>query len=488
MDNNQEKNPYKDELSEILGRNREKYERNTNSEFVQDDVKPYYPENQAAPKTDEGNDAAHDRQDLDNSLSGSNDISPEENLHDVDFDGSDFDDEPKPVKKSRRVIEAEKKLRRHRQARNTALRVIAGIIVTGFVLFFGVKLGSKIYGALMDYAGISNSEFEVQIELPENPTLDQVAEALMNNGIISNPDFFKKYVELKKEKNNFTGFVGGQFILSSSMNYGTIVSTLLASKTQVFTVEVTIVEGMTAYQIGQLLEENFVCKASDFQKFYRNKIDVYDFEKRILVNTHKFNQMEGYLFPDKYEFYVCNELKENPKTDKDTTKEAEVAAKKIYSNFNSKITKSMYKKMNEMGLTLDEFVALSSMVQAEVSNVDDMKLVASVFLNRLNSNGEIPKLQSNVTVNYVQDYIEPYYKDYGLTTSLAVISNSYDTYECDGIPAGAIGNPGLDAMNSVLDAAQSEYYYFCSNIETGETYFAKTLAEHEENLVKAGLA
>ena len=217
-------------------------------------------------------------------------------------------------------------------------------------------------------------------------------------------------------------------------------------------------------------------------------MDFYDFEKRVLVNSHKFNQMEGYLFPDKYEFYVCNELKEDPKTDKDTTKEAEVAAKKIYSNFNSKITKSMYKKMHEMGLTLDEFVALSSMVQAEVNNVEDMKLVASVFLNRLRSNGEIPKLQSDPTVFYVQDYIEPYYKDYGLTTSLAVISNSYDTYECDGVPAGAICNPGLDAMNSVLDAAETDYYYFCANTETGETFYARTLEEHNENLVKAGLA
>ena len=120
--------------------------------------------------------------------------------------------------------------------------------------------------------------------------------------------------------------------------------------------------------------------------------------------------------------------------------------------------------------------------------MEDMKLVASVFLNRLRSNGEIPKLQSDPTVFYVQDYIEPYYKDYGLTTSLAVISNSYDTYECDGVPAGAICNPGLDAMNSVLDAAETDYYYFCANTETGETFYARTLEEHNENLVKAGLA
>lgn len=539
MDNNQDKQSYKDELSAILDRNRDKYERNAKSETlnenrnagsetvkesrnvrsetdkqnqsskfelfkknrnsrseklkenrndkpetVKDDVKTYNPENHTDRKTGELNRA--ELADGDNSAV-QNVLSEEQNLHDVDFADMDFEDKPKRTKKSKRAIEAEKKLRRHRQARITAIRVILGIVLAGFVLFFGVKLGSGIYSAVTDYAGISSNEFEVQIELPNNPSLDQVAEVLSENGIISTPDFFKWYVEKKKEDKEIADFVGGQFTLSSSMNYGTIVSTLLASRTQTITVEVTIVEGMTAYDIGQLLEENYVCKASDFQKFYRDKMDVYDFEKRILVNTHKFNQMEGYLFPDKYEFYVCNELKDDPKTDKDTTKEAEVAAKKIYSNFNSKISKSMYKKMNELGLTLDEFVALSSMVQAEVSNPDDMKLVASVFLNRLNSNGEIPKLQSDVTVFYVQDYIEPYYKDYGLTTSLAVISNSYDTYECDGVPAGAICNPGLDAMRAVLDAAQTDYYYFCANMETGETFFAKTIEEHEANLVLAGL-
>ncbi len=484
MDNNQDKNSYKDELSAILDRNREKYEQSAKPEAVKDDVKSYYPENQTAPKTDELNGAEPERED---NLSSQDVLSEEQDLHDVDLADSDFEDKPKPVKRSRRAIEAEKKLKKHRQARNTAIRVVLGIAAAGFVMFFGVKLGTGIYSAVTDYAGISSNEFEVQVELPNNPTVDQVAEVLSENGIISTPDFFKWYVEKKREDKEITDFVGGQFTLSSSMNYGTIVSTLLASRTQTITVEVTIVEGMTAYDIGQLLEENAVCKASDFQKFYRDKMDVYDFEKRILVNTHKFNQMEGYLFPDKYEFYVCNELKDDPKTDKDTTKEAEVAAKKIYSNFNSKISKSMYKKMNELGLTLDEFVALSSMVQAEVSNPDDMKLVASVFLNRLNSNGEIPKLQSDVTVFYVQDYIEPYYKEYGLTTSLAVISNSYDTYECDGVPAGAICNPGLDAMNSVLDAAQTEYYYFCANMETGETFYAKTIEEHEANLVLAGL-
>lgn len=518
MADNKEKKGFTDDLSEMLGRNREKRANLVGEEYRYGDR----PENVTFnSQKDRGMEGFADKENyFENSTFGERDIpepetpeyaetnsaNPEysdekndaepvlasdfsdtaqfrevdEEIHDIDFE----DEQAKSKKNSRRIREAERQLRRQSRAKRTVIQIILGLIVSGFVIFFGIRLGNFVYNAVIDYTGISNNEFQVVVNLPENPSLDQVADVLKENGVISNEDFFKKYVE---SKDDLEDFVGGEFVLSSSMNYSTIVSTLLASQNELITVEVTIIEGMTAYEVGQLLEENHVCRAEDFMKFYRNKMDVYDFELRLSEEPHKFNQMEGYLFPDKYEFYVNNKLKNHPDKEIDTTKDAEVAAKKIYSNFNSKITKTMYKRMHEMGFTLDELITLASMVQSEVSDVEDMKTVASVFLNRLKAGGDFSKLQSDVTVFYVQDYIEPYYDDYGLSTSLAVISNSYDTYECDGIPAGPICNPGMDAIGAVLDAYTTDYYYFCANEETGETYYGKTLEEHEANLVKAGL-
>lgn len=518
MADNKERNGYTDDLSEMLGRNREKRANLAGGEYRYGDR----PDNVTANSENNAVRASHagNENDYVNSTFGERDIpDPEpseftettsldsenadeknagepafvpdlsdtaqfqevnEDIHDIDFD----DEQVKRKKASRRIREAERQLRRQSRAKRTVIQIILGLIVSGFVIFFGVRLGNFIYDAVIDYTGISNNEFQVVVEIPENPSLDQVADVLKENGVISNEDFFKRYVE---SKDDLEDFVGGEFVLSSSMNYSTIVNTLLASQNELVTVEVTIIEGMTAYNVGQLLEENHVCRAEDFLKFYRDKMDVYDFELRVSEESHKFNQMEGYLFPDKYEFYVNNKLKNHPDEEIDTTKDAEVAAKKIYSNFNSKITKTMYKRMHEMGLTLDELITLASMVQSEVSNVEDMKTVASVFLNRLKTGGDFSKLQSDVTVFYVQNYIEPYYDDYRLSTSLATISNSYDTYECDGIPAGPICNPGMDAIGAVLDAYTTDYYYFCANEETGETYYGKTLEEHEANLVKAGL-
>lgn len=508
MDNNEERRE-KDELSEILRMNKERRlkdegrETEPSGDALSGDKTEVFRrelfgnpkaeeqgehENEFQPSSsseeDSGNNPASSQKDGSRKhVRKSKDNFDENELRDIEFD----EETEKPItdRALKRAREAQKLLKKQRQTRKTVFQIICGVIVSAAVIFFGVRLGMGLYDAISDYGGLDDNEFQVSVEIPENPTLEQVTQALKESGIVKDPEFFKLYLKLK---NIDESFVGGEFILSSAMNYSSIVETLLASKLGKTTVDITIIEGMTAVEIGRLLEDNLVCRAEDFEKFYREKMDVYDFERRVIPSALKFNQLEGYLFPDQYEFYECNKLKENPEADVDTSEEAEIAAKKIYSNFNSKITKTMYKQMNEMGLTLDELITLASMVQSEVSDPDDMRKVASVFLNRLESGGDFSKLQSDVTVFYVQDCIEPYYKDYGLTTSLAAISNAYDTYECDGIPAGPICNPGMDAIGAVLDAEETNYYYFCANEETGETFYATTIEEHEANLVLAGLA
>ena len=111
-----------------------------------------------------------------------------------------------------------------------------------------------------------------------------------------------------------------------------------------------------------------------------------------------------------------------------------------------------------------------------------MKKVASVFYNRLNNPDEYPLLQSDPTTNYVEDIIMP-----NIEVRSKKIFEAYDTYQGAGLPPGPICNPGLDAINAVLYPAETDYYYFCSNLETGEFYYAETLEQHEQNLVEAGL-
>jgi UPF0755 protein len=138
--------------------------------------------------------------------------------------------------------------------------------------------------------------------------------------------------------------------------------------------------------------------------------------------------------------------------------------------------------MYEQGFTLDELITLASMVQAEADNPQDMRMVASVFLNRLGS-ADFPLLQSDPTTYYVRDFILPRLPQNQIINYQGLM-NAYDTYITPGLPPGPINNPGIDAIIAVLEAPSTRYYYFCANIYTREVFYATNLADHEANLAR----
>ena len=204
--------------------------------------------------------------------------------------------------------------------------------------------------------------------------------------------------------------------------------------------------------------------------FQFNKSQDFEFEKLIEDTDQMFYKREGYFFPDTYEFYLDDD--------------AYNVSRIVKEHFAEKFTASMQSKMRQSGMTLNELITLASMVQREAGTVKDMPIVASVFLNRLDDPATFPSLESDATGNYIKNVIK---KEADTNVSIKFFTEGYDTYNCKGLPAGAICNPGLDAINAVLNPEKTEYYYFCNNLDTGKAYYAKTLEEHEKHLVKAGL-
>jgi len=365
-----------------------------------------------------------------------------------------------------------------KQSRRTFSHIFGSVLLVIFIVSVSVYFSYYIIHAALDFTGISTNEFNVEIDIPENATTEEIADILFKNDLIRMPGFFAAY----SGAFGFDGkYLNGLFSLSSSMSYGTIINTLQSNDYRRQTVTVRIREGMTAEEIALLLEENYVCRASDFEYYYKNKQNIFNFEKRVLTNSLKFYQLEGYLFPDTYEFFIVDKLRDGKETD--TSENAKAAVNKIYNNYNSVITKEMYKKMNEMGFTLDEFMTIASMVQAEAASYEDMRLVASVFINRLKNSEVFPYLQSDPTGYYAQNFIKPHVtpRNIGLYQPLI---DAYDTYLTPGLPPGPICNPGIDAINAVFDAPATDYFYFCANIETRVVYFASNITQHEANLAK----
>lgn len=381
-----------------------------------------------------------------------------------------------PVKKRRR----KKKKKAQRNHTRTFGQIFLGVLLSVVAICVGSFLAYKMIVALKDFTGMAKESREYEITVTEDMSVTQIADVLFENDIIEMPSLFRIYLRLSEKED---GFLNGDFIVKSNMSYDIIVDTLKTVKTYTETVMVMIPEGSTAQDIGRILEENYVCRAADFELFYKTKLNTHDFEEQIPDSDERFYYLEGYLFPDTYEFYVIDDLKENPNFD--TLEYAKIAANKMYANFESKITKAMEYRMNELGLTLDETIILASLIQKEGTNADNFAMISSVFHNRLDNRGEFPSLQSDTTYTYINNCITPMIPesagDIYDDTILA-----YDTYQCEGLPVGAVCSPGLEAIQAALYPEDTNYYYFLAS-EDGAFYYAETNAEHEQNIIDAEL-
>jgi UPF0755 protein len=374
----------------------------------------------------------------------------------------------------------------------TAGQLFGAVLLVLSITGLSVFLAYYVVRGALDFVGVDTNDFVTQVSIPPAATTEDIAEILHNNGIIDMPELFVLYSRLTGKEGEY---LSGDFTLRSTMHYGGIADVMLKPKYYEEIVTLQITEGMTSDDIGALLEENRICTADDFREYYKAKQNVYNFEKRLEVSADKCYQLEGYLFPDTYEVYVCEEMDaelsalsdEEVKSARNKMKEAaKTAAQKMYSAFNNTITKEMYRRMYDMGMTLNDTVTLASMVQKEAATEEDMELVASVFLNRLRNSTEFPKLQSDVTLLYAENYIRAHIQRQD-TSAYQSLLDAYNTYASDGLPPGPICNPGLDAVMAVLNAPDTDYFYFCADTTTLQVYYATTITEHEANLAMIGL-
>ena len=355
-----------------------------------------------------------------------------------------------------------KKKKRKSRVNNSifgALILVTIILTVSLVVAItGIKIG-------MEYLGVGKSEDDITFNIPENATPDDICDILISNNIIENKTLFKIAMKLQHSPTLFPGDI----TLHPSMGYSTIIEELSKQRDIRKTVTITFQEGITLLEAANMLEEKKVCTAQDFL-FEFNKKQGFAFENQINDSADTFYKMEGFFFPDTYEFYV-NDTGYN-------------VSRTVKSNFASKYTESIQKSMSSTDMSLYEVITLASIVQWEANSADDMPKVASVFLNRLADPDTFPKLQSDATANYLKKVVNVV----GDTASKERYADIYDTYVCSGLPEGPVCNPGLDAIKAVLNPEKTKYYYFCNNLKTGKSYFAETLEQHQKNLVKAGLA
>lgn len=337
---------------------------------------------------------------------------------------------------------------RRRMHRDFGYSCLAAILYAAFILGVSMFCAGFIIMCANEVFAFVKPDVSAVVEIDEQDSYAEVAEKLKDGGVISHPWLFRLYCRVSNPK-----FRTGKFELSANLDYNALERAMTRVSTYRETVWVTIPEGYTAQQIAEELAKKKVCTADDFLKAVENGDFDYDFLPETDENVKV--RLEGYLFPDTYQFYV----------DDDPAN----VIKKFLNNFSVRFTDKLARRAEEMGLEIDEIITIASMIEREAKRDTERPIVASVIFNRLNNSANFPYLQIDATVAYLVGRAP--------TAEDLELDDPYNTYVARGLPPGPISNPGIDAITAVLYAEDTDYYYYVARAD-GSHIFSRTYEEH----------
>ncbi len=367
-------------------------------------------------------------------------------------------------KKSKDLKREHKKRDKIKSIKN---RRIFRIVWICMVILVSLSASSYLILGSNDLFAIGREEAATTIvDIPNNTSFEELAEILHEGEIISQPAFFEIYAELTTSA-EYTE--GGSYEIATNLDYEEIINIIQGGPNNLEVVTITFTEGMNIVDIANSLEENGVIDADEIlQAANTENYDNYDMISFIENEEERYYTLEGYMFPDTYDFYKGEDI--------------DVVIGKFLTNFQLKITKETLEEINASGMTLDEVVVLASIIQREAANEEDMLNVSSVLHNRLDFGADysIFSLDCDSTIFY------PYRTRDDVPEDMPDYVSNYDTYSIQGLPAGAIANPGMAAINAAINPNDTDYLYFAHSSD-GTPYYAATQEEHNENLITAGL-
>ncbi len=354
-----------------------------------------------------------------------------------------------------------------KRTKNITKTIITIVLI--FTISIGLAFGIIYAGA--DYIGIGFGRGEeATIEIEQGSSTVKIAEKLNECGAVKMPILFRLYAKIKGYESQFKY---GVYTFNTESGYDSIANMLITQGAKAQSVTVTIPEGtgindftkkvdgkkVTIPGIATLLENAGVCTKSDFL----NALAEVDLSGKLLSNTNPdktYYALEGYLFPETYEFYNY-----------DSKECAALAIARMINETENRITDDMYKQAEKMGYSINEILTMASIIQME-AGVDNSSLpkIAGVFYNRLNSD-EFATLGSSPTCYYGWSFK----RDDG----------RYDTYKIKDLPPGPLCSPSIDAIKAALnpEGVGNGYFYFVTD-KNGKFYMHKTLSEQNKTIAK----
>ena len=360
--------------------------------------------------------------------------------------------------------------------------MLATVVWLLLILAIGVSMGRFLWVCASDVLAFGREEKIVTVSITTSDTMETIADKLHKAGLVRYPELFLLYAELSDAEEKITT---GSFTLNTVYDYHALVNQMSPrSGNRVVIEDVLIPEGYSCRQIFSLLESKGICRVSDLEAWAASgELKEYWFLEGV-KRGDKYC-LEGFLFPDTYDFYENSTPKQ--------------ALEKMLDGFDYRFTKELYDALpalNERNtelmkknghdedyiqanqLDLRKLLTVASLIEEETASATESHMIASVIYNRLYNWGkEPPYLNIDAAIFYALGY----HKE-SLSAEDLQIDSPYNTYVYTGLVPGPISNPGLDSIRAALDPETSNYYYYVLDTSTGLHRFSKTYAEHQKNI------
>lgn len=299
----------------------------------------------------------------------------------------------------------------------------------------------------------TTSEYKeaVMIEIPQGATGEDIGDILKEHKLIKSSLIFRVKAKMSPDgsKMNY-----GKFTLYKGMCIDDIIKTLAGTFSYKETVKLTVPEGFSIEQIGKRCEElGLFTKEEFFQAVENTK---HDYE----VNEGVKFELQGYLYPETYEFFT------------DATPEDVIDT---LSDQYEKVRGEIKKDDIKVDRDWKDIMIIASLIEREALLDSEMATISGVIYNRL----EIGmRLQVDAAVQYAVS--DGYYNVNRITYDDLEIESPYNTYKVDALPVGPICNPGINAILAACNPEEHDYLYYHTDLEKndGSHIFTKTYDEH----------
>lgn len=365
--------------------------------------------------------------------------------------------------------------------------ILSTVVWIGLILLVGVTAGRMLWLCATDVLAFGREPITATVVVEKGDSIETIAAKLQEAGLIRFTGLFEFYADLSNAEEEIRP---GTYIFNNPekdeekvvYDYMALVSVLSPSSKYIVVEDLRIPEGYTCAQIFKLLEEKNVCTVEELEEAAMTG-DLGEYWFLEGVERDSKYCLEGFLFPDTYDFYEHDE--------------PERVLKKMLNTFDTRFTDSMRQELvnlnnmledklrgngfgknyiEEHKFTVREVVIVASMIEKETANNAESFIISSVIYNRLTNPGEYPFLNIDATLVYALGGRNE------LTAQDKTIDSPYNTYKEKGLIPGPIASPSQNSLVAALQPEDTKYYYYAFNPSTEEHKFSKTYKEHQDFL------